>query len=283
MTFSAEKFNQQQWMGHLFFPNTDGNAHPWLSFRGLFNNTIHLKEWRWLLYMHLGQNEPRIIYKVWYSDGTDITFYRYGGIRVGPYYGRLLHIPIGIEQASLNPYGKKPVKYTVTVTDYNISGGPSTTMAFMEFKVDNRPVHHPLNLIYRNCVGGIETIFLTGVKQLGGASFTKQISERNRYDSGQRGPASYFHSEGTVKFTAHTPYLSEQELILLYDLYNCTEMCGVISAQPHSPRRFYPMRVPEQDMPAIDRDAHLHSYKIEFETAGSFRNMPRNLFNFFRT
>lgn len=283
MTFKGEAAINYQWQQHLFFPNTDGHAHPWLSFRGLFANRIHAKEWRWLLYLHLESSlRPAVQYRVWYTDGSYSVYNKNISApnTLGPFTDKLLRIPVGIDQASLNPAGKTVLKYSVVVWEYSPLNPSPQVFAFMDFEVDNRPVHDFMNLFYRNSVGGLETIFLTGVSQPLGGKFTKREFERNRTSFNSTGANNNYGSEGIVTFTANTGYMSKRDLLLHFDLFNNTEWCGVYYRSPFQEYTFYPMKVPEQEMPAIDSEGFLHSHKIEFETAGSFARMPRQIFNF---
>lgn len=278
MSFTGELELNSIWYPHLFYPNPDGNAHPWLSFRGVYGNVIHAKEWRYLLYHHNAIYEPVFIFFVTYTDGTTQNFYRFMLNRTAPFITRFLRIPVGIEQQGLCPPGKKVLKYSLTVRA-NVTG-VSPVYAVMEFEVDNRPVHNYMNLFYRTSVGGIETIFLTGTTLRNGGSFEKKEFEGNRLTATRSGPNNNFYSEGRLKFTANTGYeIGKKELMLMYDLFNNTDFCAVRYAPPLQNPKWLAMKVPAQDMEPINSDNFLHGYKIEFESAGSFRNFPRDILN----
>lgn len=285
MTYWQEKVLNDTFYANTFLPDSDGSYQPYLSYRAQFNNIIHVKEQRYLLYLHMNATlRPQAFFSGTYSDGSTLFHIKnVGSYPLGyNYMGMMFQIPVGPEQAGLLLPGKKLVEYSVTVREFTLGSSPAV-WATMYFKVDNRTVHQPLNLLYRNSAGCLENVFLTGIRQVMGAEVKKQTAERgNRHTAwlGDNGPVQNYHSESTLKFSANTGYMRKRDLLLLHDLFN-TEFCALYC--PDNLHPWLPMRVPEQEMPMLSSDNFLHSYKIDFETAGAFRNMPRQIFKLLLT
>lgn len=232
------------------------------------------KQRGWLLYHHKDDDKPRVWYNIIYADGTSALIKRdLHNTGSPPYKNRMWYIPYGIEQAVLDPIGKKVSWYNVQVVTENLSGGATKNYGKIEFRPDYRKEWGSINLVYRNGSGGLDSIMLTGVNQIGGAEFDKRLMERPRYSAyAVQGAEQHYYSEGRLSFKANTGYIQKNLCPLIYELYNTVDHAAIwYNGQ------WLPVQIPAQEMKPKSVKDMLHSYDIEFMSAGGFQAFPRQL------
>lgn len=271
MTFTEEYYVNFNGVSNpaTFFPFEK----PFLTY--LENNSLlHIDEWAFLTYFHVdAAYKPQFWYSIFYDDGTSQL------VKRNPFYGvfnnnhvnRIWYIPIGINQASLNNY-KKPVKMEVSAVGVDGAGNFQLFYSTYKFVIDHRPVYRPLNLFYRNSTGGIDNIYLRGVKEYNSATFKKyqHSGQLSPYQSG--GTSQNFFSEGKITLEANTGFISRNRAAMLFDLFNNKGFCAIRAGE-----QFWHLNVPEQDMKAISSEDGLVNYSIKLESAGGFKSLPRQI------
>ncbi len=93
------------------------------------------------------------------------------GFTYSPTSGHLLYFPAGFDQLELNsiiPVGSTPIKYTLTVkSDHTIFGAPVLqNIVSASFILDQRKFYNSTQLLYRNSLGGLQSIRLLGQKDV---------------------------------------------------------------------------------------------------------------------
>lgn len=236
-------------------------------------------EWGWLLYLTeqgaTGSGPvQRISYDIKYADGTGTVISRTIPVGSNPdYFGRCWHVPIGIEQAKLDPTNKGVRYYEVVVH----KDAPYVELQRYRIYADYRPVYNSLTLYYRNSMGGIDQILLRGVNQISGGEVEKKeyMQHRAFLQINGEGESPYFESEMRLQFRGNTGYISPKHKQALAEAFNST------GAWLMKGNKWLPMRIPAQKMEPISSEDGLHDYVIEFETAGTFKTLPRQLTQMF--
>lgn len=234
-------------------------------------------EYGWLLYVtEVGAVSASplqtVQYSVKYLDGTGADFNRTIPLGSnGDYYGRCWWVPTGIEQAKIDPMGKGVMYYDIKVL--KATGGVPEILASYRVYADYRPRYNKAVLYYRNSMGGIDQIALDGSMQWqSGEVEKKEYSQPRVYpQTNYDGANPFFESEMRLQFKGTTCFINKEHKAALADLHNTTAAWMLIGGE------WLNMRVPAQKMEAISSEDGLHSYTIEFETAQTYRTLPKQL------
>ena len=131
-------------------------------------------------------------------------------------------VPVGFNQLKLNdlvPEGKWPVSYSVKV----MNADNVAIVAPVIYHIDHRNFYDTYQLLYRNSLGGIDTIRLRGTVDFE-ADYTKQNAQRtvppSYYSNGNLLPQSIDENiDETPKFKGDTGFLSKHAIDKLRDLF----------------------------------------------------------------
>lgn len=230
---------------------------------------LHKDEQGWLMVHTDSAAAPWVTYNVFYMDGSNYAFKRALPVNGNTnYLHRTFYLPIGIEQANLDPGKKGVFKYRIGLYGVGIS-------TYGTFDIDHRPFRNAKTLYYRNSFGGMDHIHLHGIIALSTSDPDKKEYSQHRtfLAANMDGETPYFRSKLKFRFKANTGFISKAHKLALADLINTTFCALIIDNQ------FIPMRVPPQKFEPIGSQDGLHSYSIEFETAGEFETLPRQLFD----
>ncbi len=237
--------------------------------------TMRPDEWGWLLYLTeqgaTGSGPvQKISYDVKYLDGTSAVIARDIPVGSNPdYYGRSWHVPMGVSQAKIDT-SNKGVRYYEIVVHKN---SPYDELQRYRIYVDHRPVYNSMTLYYRNSMGGIDHILLRGVNEIAGGDVQKKEYKQHRVlpITNADGESPYFESETRFLFKGNTGYISPAHKQAMAEAFNSTGAWLLMD------NKWLPVRVPAQKMTAISTQDGLHEYTLEFETAATFKTLPRQL------
>lgn len=158
-----------------------------------------------------------ITYKVYFSDGTSATLNNDTIISSGQW--SVACAPAGFSQCGLDalvPEGKSSVKYSIT-----IATADDTIVAEYFFDIDHRNFYEPYYILYRNSVGGLETMRITGQADIA-AEYLQQQAQRtlppNWYNPNLVAQIMDDTTEETLSFTGDTGFLSKEGEMKLRDL-----------------------------------------------------------------
>jgi hypothetical protein len=223
----------------------------------------------WLTYFsNDAANTQTVFYSAFYKDGTTTIFQEnLAGYGAGDFTHRAWYIPIGIDQCSLDPTGKGVKYYTIKV--YKIVGLAYTVLSTLTINVDNRPSYHPLTVYYRNSVGGWDQLRLRGEHEKN-LDVEKKEYERRR-DAGVNGANPYYDSMLRPSFKVNTGFLTPEMMAAAVDLVNAKDMALLLDDV------WIPVRMKSKQLKWNDTRLQRQEAILEFETAGSYATMPKQL------
>jgi len=250
-----------------FFPTTAHNYLTWLPDGKL----ITPDEDGFLLYLStIANNDQRAHYEVTYNDNTTANIaVNLPGYGTGDFTYKWFHIPVGIEQCNLDPTGKGVREYLVRVRRNNIG---TTLLSSFRFRADNRPYYDTLTVHYINSISGTDTIkFRASIEN--GASFERKEYEQKHTQSNNYGRNPYYDSSLRLTWKANTGYISQEHATALLDLLNAQYVAAFMNS------KVYPLRIKNKDAVYRNTKNKLNNFTIEFESAGTFRSLPRQAFD----
>lgn len=159
-----------------------------------------------------------VTYTIYLSDGTTVTKVNTNVLTSGKWSVNCA--PAGFNQCGLDSLvgaGKSAVKYSIKVT----TGAGSVVDEYF-FNLDNRNFYDKYFLLYRNSIGGLETVRLLGEVDLA-AAYDRQQARRTL-------PPDWFNeikdeaTEETFSYTADTGWMSKEQLMKLRDLFLSKEV-----------------------------------------------------------
>lgn len=164
---------------------------------------VRLDDRRYLFWLYPFENvyDQYVFIKIKMDNGEEILYTHPSGIFSNRW--SVCCAPIGFNMLSLAdqlPAGTMPVSYTVSVaTDDLVVVAPVT------FIIDHRNFYDSRQLIYRNSMGAMETIHLTGELSFEG-DYSRQYAQRVV-------PASYFEEKAILFNKTFTADVEEQQKV----------------------------------------------------------------------
>lgn len=199
-----------------------------------------------------------LTYTIYCSDGTTVTKTNTNLLTSGKWSVNCA--PAGFNQSGLDalvPLNKSAVKYSIKVTT---AGGSVVDEYF--FNLDNRNFYDKYFLLYRNSIGGLDTVRLLGEVDLA-AAYDRQQARRTL-------PPDWFNSaeitdeatEETFSYTADTGFMSKEQLLKLRDLFLSREKYCL---QP-STSNLQPIAITSNKVKFYSNKDNLVSTSIEWQT-----------------
>jgi len=250
-----------------FYPSASHRYLTWLP----NNRNITPGEYGWLLYMSDISNNDQILqyvvtYKNFTSAAINVNFPGYGGSTSFKY--KTFYLPFGINQCNLDPTNLGVIYYEVRVIR---PAGP-VVLSQINFYPDYRPYYDTMTIHYRNSMGGVDHIRLRGeIEQ--GASFERKDYEQAVTVSVSPifGRNPYYESKMRLSWKGNTGYISKEHATAILDLLNSTDMAILFNSQ------WLPLRIKNKDAVYRSTKNRLNNFTIEFETAGTFTSLPRQI------
>jgi hypothetical protein len=218
-----------------------------------------LKFFYWI-YPFDDQALQTVTYKVYFSDGTSATLDQATKLISGKWAVNC--VPCGFSQSGLNaiiPLNKSAVKYSVTVGTET-----QTIVAEYFFTLDNRNFYEPYYLLYRNSIGGLETVRLLGQVDLA-ADYARQQARRTLPPSWYGAVITDESTEETFSYTADTGFMGKEELLKLRDLFLSKEKYQVTS--PSGGRGLIPIVLTNNKAKFFSNKENLVSAQIDWQQA----------------
>jgi len=161
-----------------------------------------------------------VTYTIYCSDGTTVIRTNTNLLTSGKWSVNCA--PAGFNQCGLDawvPANKSAVKYSIKI---KTAAGAVVDEYF--FTLDNRNFYDKYFLLYRNSIGGLETVRLLGQVDL--------AAEYDRQQARRTAPPNWFSSaeitdeatEETFSYTADTGFMSKEQLLKLRDLFLSKEV-----------------------------------------------------------
>lgn len=164
-------------------------------------------------------NNQEVIYKIYFDDETSLIVPHAITI-TGQKWG-IYCLPAGFNQAKLDLQvdpEKTPVKYSIKVQE-------KTTLAVIVeeyfFKIDHRNFYDPFDIVYRNSIGGLESLRLLGRMEI--------AAEYRREEAARTVPPSYYSPNLLAQttdmaveeqgFSGSTQFLTREQCMKLRDLF----------------------------------------------------------------
>ena len=230
--------------------------------------TMTPDEWGWLLYA-TEQNVDQVAnYNITYKDGTTANINRTFG--TGGCYGKTFFIPLGVEQAALDPSNKGVVSYELHIL--TTPGFPQDLLTY-KINIDSRPYYNSRVLYYRNSMGGVDHIRLRGITMVGAETSKQEYRQFPNIQGNYEGENPFFNSKLRYRFKGNTGYISRAHALALADAFNSTGAWFLHKGN------WVNLRIPPQKMPDISSAEQLYNVTIEFETANEFDVLPEEVFD----
>lgn len=221
-----------------------------------------LKYFFWI-YPYDDNAAQTVTYTAYCSDGTTVSLASANTVASGKWAVNCA--PAGFVQAGLAALisaTKSAVKYSVKVT-----AGETTIVEEYFFNLDNRNFYDPYFLLYRNSVGGLETVRLLGEVDLA-AAYDRQQARRTL-------PPDWFSeikdeaTEETFTYTADTGFMSKEQLLKLRDLFLSKEryMTSPLSTGEGTGVRLLPVVIASNKTKFFSNKDSLVSTSIEWQNA----------------
>lgn len=173
-------------------------------------------------------------------------------------------VPIGFNQLGLNtevPVGQWPVYYSVKV----MNADNIAIVAPIIYNIDHRNFYETYQLLYRNSLGGIDTIRLRGVVDFE-ADYTRQNAQRtvppSYYSNGNLLAQSIDeNAEETPKFKGDTGFLSKAVVDKLRDLFLSPQKMELEN------EKLLPITINNKNVKFFSNKENLLSLQIEWQRA----------------
>lgn len=235
--------------------------------------TLTTDEIGWMLYFNDITNEPECKYRVHYMDGTSNSYTRsIPNITGGSNWQyRMWYLPIGIEQADLDPLNKGVYYYDLQVWEK----GTANQIASYHIYVDTRHYYHTQALYYRNSFYGMDHILLRGVNMVGDGAIDRKDHEFQLGYSNE-GVQPVYQSKSRIQFKGNTGYLDKDHKMSLMEMATTT-YCALFYNSA-----FLPMRMSTEKLPVVSNADYLHAYEVSYETANEYERMPKELLDICR-
>lgn len=173
-------------------------------------------------------------------------------------------VPIGFNQLNLSafvPVGKWPVSYSVKV----MNADNIAIVAPIVYNIDHRNFYDTYQLLYRNSLGGIDTIRLRGAVDFE-ADYVRQNAERtvppSYYSNGNLLAQSIDeNAEETPKFKGDTGFLSKASVDKLRDLFLSPQKMELENG------KLLPISINNKNVKFFSNKENLYSLQIEWQRA----------------
>lgn len=209
----------EAWQPNDFFAKNILEEHLPLRFAGR-NEKVGVEETRFLywLYPYDDLTVHSLEYAVYFSDGSVVSKL-IEGLSGGKW--AVFCAPAGFNQAGLDalvPDGKIPIKYSIGVTS-----GENEVLSEYFYEIDHRNFYDATQILYRNSLGGLETVRLLGQIDFA-AEYDRQMAQKTV-------PPSWYlnmnlmnqetdeGAEEQVNYTADTGFISKESCDKLRDLF----------------------------------------------------------------
>lgn len=222
-------------------------------------------ELSWLTYMSdVAASNQQVQYTAYFTDGTQQIVTRTIGTGTGSYDGLMFYIPAGLPQIGFSAVGKTVSYWTVIVLINNLPASQKMT-----FYADYRPSYSLITLYYRNSLGGWDNFRFKGEYTSSVKAERKEFSQLTAYAG--NGPNNWYDTQTRVSWKANTGYVTRDLLHALEDAFASTE-CAILVGG-----KWLPVRVTSDEFKYKDTQSGLYAEVLEFETAGTFSNFPKQL------
>jgi hypothetical protein len=170
------------------------------------------------IYPYADNANQTVTYTVYLSDGTTAT--KTSSTVFGGKWS-VFCTPSGFSQSGLDaivPADKYPVKWSLKIT-----AGAVVVVNEYFFNIDNRNFYNTYQLLYRNSIGGLESLRLTGQVDIA-ADYDRQLAQRTL-------PPSWYSNmnllpqqlddtaEESMNFTGDTGFISKEACDKIRDLF----------------------------------------------------------------
>lgn len=251
LTFDATKFYPQ-------------GTHQFLTIIGE-KKIMTPYQYAWLLYFSTNNTSQRVEYSVFYMDGTLSTFTQ--NMPFTNLLYRSFYIPIGINQLGVDPTNKG-----VRMMDIKIKRqtSPFTQLTKYRVLIDNRPAFKPITVYFRNSIGGIEDLTFTGYNEM-----VLQNEKKEFYTDrilATNGTNPYFESKVKPTIKVNTSHLTQEQLVLLAELTQSVEVFMIKDTS------MIPLKLLTKSVNLWNNDNLLNANPLEFEIAGDFKYLPKDLY-----
>jgi hypothetical protein len=230
-------------------------------------------EWGWLMYLpDLGATvdgpSQKVYYLVAYADGTGAILPSSIPNSDVDYFGHTWYIPMGVQQAKIDPDSKGVLYYDIVVRREDTGAN----LAIYRVNVDNRTFYDTITLYYRNSLGGIDHICLRdNVELFGGQTDKKETRQHRTLAGNYNGESPYYHSQVRPMFKGSTGYISKGHKNALIELYNSREAWLLKNGE------WLGIRIPAQKYDGVNSRDGMHAAMITYEAASQFETTPKQI------
>lgn len=253
----------EQWHPHEFFSQKIIQQKVPLLFpaRGEKCGLGEMKYFFWM-YPYADSAQQTLTYKVYFSDGTSASTNAptiFGG------KWSIFCAPSGFSQSGLDslvPDGKTAVKYSLKVAT-----GATTIVEEYFFEIDYRNFYETHQLVYRNSIGGLESIRLRGQIDFA-ADYDRQLAQKTVppawYSNMNLLPLATDEStEELTNYTGDTGWISKEACDKVRDLFLSGEKIELVNG------KFLPININVKKAKFYSNNDQLVSTIVEWSPAYS--------------
>ncbi len=228
------------------------------------NEKCHIEDIKYLFwtYPYSDNKVQKVMIDITLDDNTVIQY----DIPYTVFCGKwgICCVPIGFNQIKLNslvPVGKWPVHYSVKV----VNSSNIAIVAPVTYYIDHRNFYDTYQLLYRNSLGGLDTIRLRGSVDFE-ADYARQNAQRtvtpSYYSNSNLLPQNIDESvEETPKFKGDTGFISKSVVDKLRDLFLSTQKMELEKS------KLLPIIINNKNVKFFSNKENLLSIQIEWQRA----------------